>query len=358
MKINQQKILLIFTIAGLVFISTKVVGVSVKFKAIKPISGQTKNLSDEQQAISAVRFAKAAVVSIVGNKIDQVSKEAILDLNVVNGTGFIIDPNGLVVSNSHVVADVQNKYFVVFSDGSQYEAKVLGADKFNDIALLKIEASNLPSSKLGNSDDLETGQTVFAIGNSVGKYQNTVTRGVVSALGRAIGLGDESNPQPRLQNLIQTDAAINSGNSGGPVINLSGEVVGMSTLVDRSGESLGFAIPINSIKNAVAQIQQYGKVSRPYLGVNFATVNKAIQSLKQLSVSEGAYVKSVAVGSPAERAGLLSGDVIVEINREKLNQINEMDKVLVKFPTGTTVVIGYLRNGKKEETVAILAEYK
>lgn len=358
MQRNYQKVVLIFLSFGLVFISADVIGVSLKLKPIKPISGKTKDLSDEQQAIAAVRLAKPAVVSIVGNRVDQMSNEAVLDFNVVNGTGFIINPNGLIVSNSHVVSDVKNKYFVVFSDGSQYEAKVLGADKYNDIALLKIEVGNLPASRLGNSDNLETGQTVFAIGNSAGKYQNTVTRGVVSALGRAIGLGDETNPQPRLQNLIQTDAAINSGNSGGPVINLSGEVIGMSTLVDRSGESLGFAVPINAVKTSVQQILDFGKVSRPFLGVNFTTVNKAVQALKQLSTSEGAYIKAVAVGSPAERAGLLAGDVIVEINREKLTLINEMDKVLFKLPVGSTVVIGYLRNGKKEEAVAVLGEYR
>jgi serine protease Do len=358
MKNQYQKVVLGIFVLGTLFFSTQVIGVNIKLKPIKPSPGQSTGLTDEQQAVAAVRMAKPAVVSIVGNKVDQNTSQPMLDLNIINGTGFIINPDGLIVSNSHVVADSQNKYFVVFADGTQYEAKVLGADKYNDIALLKIEASNLPASKLGDSDILETGQTVFAIGNSAGKYQNTVTRGVVSALGRAIGLGSESNPQPRLQNLIQTDAAINSGNSGGPVINLLGEVVGMSTLVDRSGEGLGFAIPVNVIKTTVQQILDFGKVSRPYLGVSFTTVNKALQSLKQLSVSEGAYVKAVAVDSPAQRAGIIAGDVIVEINRQKLTLVNEMDKALYKLPVGTTIVIGYIRNGAKEEAVAVLGEFK
>ncbi|HVY68050.1 MAG TPA: trypsin-like peptidase domain-containing protein, partial [Patescibacteria group bacterium] len=298
---------------------------AVKTAAIKP-AAQTAPLTDEQQGIAAVRAVKAAVVNIVG-----VQQPAPLptssrpSLSVApapsadSGTGFIISSDGLIVSNNHVISDKQFSYTVVFADGTQYPATIVGQDTLNDVALLKINASGLPAAALGDSDSLETGQTVFAIGNSLGKYQNTVTKGVVSALGRAVSVSSQDGtPQPRLQNLIQTDAAINPGNSGGPVINLAGQVVGMSTLIDAGGESLGFAVPVNTIKNSVQQLQAFGKVSRPYLGVIFTTLDPYTRALNNVSANEGALVKSVADNSPAAFAHIQAGDIIVDINKEQL----------------------------------------
>jgi S1-C subfamily serine protease len=198
---------------------------------------------------------------------------------------------------------------------------------------------------------------VFAIGNSVGKYQNTVTRGVVPGLGRTVNIGSESDPKPRFQNLIQTDAAINHGNSGGPLINMVGEVVGVNTLVDRSGESLGFAVPINAVKEAVNQLRISGKAARPYLGISFATIDKVLQTVRGLPVAEGAYVNSVFAGSPA--AGVVrSGDIIIEVSHEKVIEKNELDTIIRRYKAGDPVLIGLIRDGQKMEITVFLAEFK
>ena len=352
---SKRILVSILMVAGL-FVGSVAISQNIKLNPIKPGAKSSAQISDEQQAILAVRSAKASVVSIVGSSSDSKSGEIV---NAVSGTGFVIDASGLVVSNNHVVQDTKLKYYVVLPDGSQYDAKILGQDKFNDVALLKIEASGLTPAKLGNSDDLETGQTVFAIGNSLGIYQNSVTRGVVSGLGRAIDLSaSQLDPQPRLQNLIQTDASINLGNSGGPLVNLAGEVVGMNTLVDRLGEGLGFAVPINAVKDSISELKSFGKVSKPYAGISFITLNKALAEAKQLSTDQGALIEAVATSSPAERAGLKAGDIITEVNHGKLTQANEIDSVISRYHAGDQVLIKYVRDKQEIEAPLILVEYK
>lgn len=330
----------------------------VKLNPIKPAPKQMQPLTDEQQAILAVRNAKASVVNIIGLGSSFTGTSGGLEANTVSGTGFIIDPEGYIVSNNHVVQDASLKYTVVFADGTEYAASIVGLDKFNDVAVLKINANNLPVAKLGNSDALETGQSVFAIGNSLGKYQNTVTKGVVSGLGRNIGLGTILNPLPRLQKLVQTDASINPGNSGGPLINLSGEVVGMSTLIDTEGQSLGFAVPINTVKDSVKQLRTSGKISKPYVGVNFSTINKAFLAVKPLTVKQGAYIASVTPGGPAAAAGVQSGDVVTAINKQPLTESNELDQVIAKFSAGDQILLTIDRNGVQIDVTLVLTEFK
>jgi S1-C subfamily serine protease len=297
---------------GLLFLSSQAIGVDVKLNPIKPNS--TKPITDEQQAILAVRKAKASVVNIVGNKSGQNPDTQNLEASSVSGTGFIFSPDGYIVTNEHVVDDQANTYSVVFADGTTKPATILGRDKFNDVALVKIEDTSLVAAALGNSEGLETGQTVFAIGNSLGKYQNTVTRGVVSGIGRAVNIGTQDAPKPRLQNLIQTDASINPGNSGGPLINLAGEVIGMNTVQEVGAEGVGFAVPINTIKESVQQLKTIGKVSRPFLGLTYATITPIIHDVNKLASSEGAVVINVQPGSPADVAGIKYGDIVTAIN--------------------------------------------
>src|SRR3989344_3597028 len=242
---------IIFISVGL-FVSGVAVSQSIKLNPIKPGQKLIAQISDEQQAILAVRKAKASVVSIEGFKSLLGNGNSTPTVEPTNGSGFIYSADGLVVSNSHVVQDPLAEYTVVLANGSKYPAKVLGLDKFNDVAVLKIEAKNLPASALANSDDLETGQSVFAIGNSLGIYQNTVTRGVISGLGRMVSVGTPQDAKPRFQNLIQTDAAINPGNSGGPLVNFLGEVIGINTAIDRTGEGVAFAVPVNLVKSSVS----------------------------------------------------------------------------------------------------------
>jgi serine protease Do len=330
---------------------------TINFSSILPTAAKTTVLTDEQQGILAVRTAKASVVDIVG-----ISPQASLQNNssAIYGSGFIVSSDGLILSNNHVVADATLKYTVILADGSEYPAKVLGQDKFDDVALLQIAAKNLTPAKLGNSDNLETGQSVFAIGNSLGQYQFTVTRGVISALGRAVDEGNDSAAQlgNRLHNLIQTDAAINPGNSGGPLINMVGEVIGMNTLIDTSGESLGFAVPINTIKDAEQQLKTFGTVSRPFLGVQFIEIDPVVQVAQQLSVSNGALVGQTQPGSPAAAAGILPGDIITGINNITLSQNKFLDDALTSFSAGSQVTVQILRNGQVMQFPVVLGQLK
>ncbi|HYV33510.1 MAG TPA: trypsin-like peptidase domain-containing protein [Candidatus Limnocylindria bacterium] len=336
---------------------------NVKLNPIKPGTKSTAAISDEQQAILAVRMAKASVVNIVGALANapQTSNGNFLDKQLpplqVSGTGWILDADGLIVTNNHVVDDSTLVYFVVMADGSQYPATIYGTDKFDDIALLKISAKNLTPAKLGDSDALETGQTVFAIGNSLGRYENTVTRGVVSGLGRAVD-EDDDKQSPVMHNWIQTDAAINHGNSGGPLINLAGEVVGMNTLIDTAGSSLSFAVPTNIIKESIQQLKSFGKVSRPLLGIQFTTIDSRIRSALNLTVGQGALVIALSKGGVAEAAGVKINDVITAVGNEVLTIKNPIDVVIQKHQAGEQVTLKILRDGKNIDIPVILGEVK
>jgi S1-C subfamily serine protease len=269
------------------------------------------------------------------------------------GTGFVLEADGLIVTNGHVVDNTDLDYTVILNDGSEYPAKVMNIDTFDDVALLQISATNLTPAQLGDSDQLETGQTVFAIGNSLGRYENTVTKGVVSALGRAVSpSGDET----RLRNLIQTDAAINPGNSGGPLINLAGQVVGMNTLDDTEGSSLGFAIPVNTIKDAVSQLKAFGKVSRPFLGIEYEDIDPGVQSEANLTTENGAFVTAVQPGSPADKAGLLVDDIILGINGQTINQYQNLDALMGKFQAGSQVTLKVLRGSQTLAVPVVLGQ--
>ena len=357
-KEKKSKIIIAVLSVSLLLVAGPSIADKVKLNPIKPTSKVA--LTDEQQGILAVRSVKASVVNIIGTaKPVTVSSTSPLivtqDTGTVSGTGFVLEAGGLIVTNNHVVEDDSLNYTVVFVDGTEYPATILGKDKFDDVALIKIDAQNLVPVTLGNSDALETGQTVFAIGNSLGRYQNTVTKGVVSGLGRAV---DESdlNIATISHNWIQTDAAINLGNSGGPLINLAGEVVGMDTLIDTAGSSLGFAIPINMVKDSVDQLKTFGKVSRPFLGVQFLTIDAKLQLSKNLSVKDGALIGVVSDNSPASRAGLAVGDIVTAVNNVVLNQQNPLDAVIQKYQAGNQVILKVLRNGQTLELPIIVGE--
>jgi serine protease Do len=340
----------------LLFFGVQVFSQNIKLNSIKPVKNTA--LTDEQQAVLAVRTVKASVVNIIAYKDVSNAQGELKNVDSITGTGIIIEPNGTIMSNSHVVEDTNLKYFVVFADGSTYDAKVLGQDLYNDVALLKIEANNLIAAKLGDSDNLETGQSVFAIGNSLGRYQNTVTRGVVSGLSRSVSVSDFNDKRPRMLNLIQTDAAINPGNSGGPLVNMVGEVIGINTLIDTEAQGVGFAVPINVVKNSVSQLKAFGKVSKPYLGISFQTIDPAVQKLRGLDVKDGAYILEVVANGPAAFAKLQPKDIVVEINREKLTQNKELDQIVTRYKAGDQILITYIRNGQKMDVPLVLAEFK
>ena len=269
------------------------------------------------------------------------------------GSGFIIDRNGTILTNYHVVDGAQ-KIAVTLSDGKTCDAKVIGKDQKTDIAVIKIDAGqDLPVATLGDSDRLEVGEWVMAIGNPFG-LDHTVTSGIVSAKGRQIGAGPYDN-------FIQTDASINPGNSGGPLINLRGEVVGITTAIfSQSGGNIGigFAIPTNSIKELLPQLKDKGKVVRGYLGTTVQKITPEIADSLGLKQQRGALVADVMRGSPAERAGIKTGDVIVEFNSKEIKDSSDLPTLVARIAPGTTVPLKVIRDGKEVSLPIAVGEMK
>jgi len=269
------------------------------------------------------------------------------------GSGFLIDRNGTILTNYHVVDGAQ-KISVTLSDGKTYDAKVIGKDQKTDIAVVKIDAGqDLPAVTLGDSDRLEVGEWVMAIGNPFG-LDHTVTSGIVSAKGRQIGQGPYDN-------FIQTDASINPGNSGGPLINLRGEVVGITTAIySQSGGNIGigFAIPTNSVKELLPQLKDKGRVVRGYLGTTVQKITPEIADSLGLKQQHGALVADVMRGSPAERAGIKTGDIITEFNSKEVKDSAELPALVARVAPGTTASIKVLRDGKEISLPITVGEMK
>ncbi|MFA5196870.1 MAG: trypsin-like peptidase domain-containing protein [Patescibacteria group bacterium] len=321
-----------------------------------------QNVTESSAVIDAVKKVGPSVVSITGET-KTVDFFGNAGSSKSSGTGFIIDKNGLIITNKHVVSNQNASYSVFTSEGKEYKAEIKAIDPSNDIAFLKINANNLPVAELGNSDSLQVGQSVVAIGNALGQYQNTVTAGVISAIGRAIEAGDSSSGSSEsLENVIQTDAAINPGNSGGPLVNLAGQIIGINTAIDQNGQSIGFAIPINTAKTDVDSVISKGKIIRPMLGVRYIPITKEFAASNNLSVPEGAYIYGsrselgVLPGSPAEKAGLKDGDIITKIGDNKISASQSLSSIIAKYKVGDKVKISYIRDGKQKTTEVTLTE--
>lgn len=274
------------------------------------------------------------------------------------GSGFIIDKDGLVLTNKHVVSDTAGTYQIITSTDKKYKVSKIYRDPLNDVALLKIEPSEnagntLKPITLGDSSNLQVGQYVIAIGTALGEFKNTVTTGVVSGLGRGITAGSPfEGSVERLDNVIQTNAAINPGNSGGPLLNSSGQVIGVNTAVSQAGQNIGFAIPINVIKDSLKNFNDTGKFERPYLGVMYKVISKNLAILNDLP--EGAYVQQVVSGSPADKAGIKSGDVIIKIDNNKINDKQQVSELIAKKKVGDTIIITLFREEKTLEIKVVL----
>ena len=275
------------------------------------------------------------------------------------GTGFIISSDGLIATNKHVVGDEEAEYTVYLNDGRKFKGKVLAVHPVDDLAIIKINANNLPYLQLGDSDKLKLGQTVIAIGNALGEFQNTVSVGVVSGLRRNIVASDNYGNVERLEGLIQTDAAINPGNSGGPLINLRGEVIGVNTAIVSGAQNIGFAIPVNRLKNMLYDLQTKGKIEVPFLGIRYLLITEEVQKKFNLPVDYGAYVYSddpnkpaVIPNSPAEKAGIKNGDIILEIDGNKITPQNTLAQQVRLKKVGDKIKLKILR-GKETITVEV-----
>jgi serine protease Do len=233
------------------------------------------------------------------------------------GTGFIISSDGLIVTNKHVVADLEAKYKVIIGKDEVAEVKNVYRDPLNDLAILKVERNDLKPVLMGDSDKIKVGQSVIAIGTALGEFRSTVTTGVISGVGRGITAGSPFEGSERLENVIQTDAAINPGNSGGPLFNSFGEVIGVNVAVSQSGQNIGFALPINIVKESIENFRTTGEFERPYLGVAYQMITKQAALLNE--VPQGAYVQDVVKDGPADKSGIKQGDIILQIDGKKLN---------------------------------------
>lgn len=272
------------------------------------------------------------------------------------GTGFVIDKAGLIVTNKHVVDDLTASYKVVTKDDKTYEVEKIYRDPANDLAILKISADGLPTVTLGDSANLKVGQFVIAIGTALGEFRHTVTTGVVSGLGRGIEAGSPFEGfVERLDNVIQTDAAINPGNSGGPLLNSIGQVIGVNTAVSSEGQNIGFAIPINVIKDSIDNFNKTGQFSRPYMGVRYRMID--IKMAMQYEVPAGAYISEVISDSPADKAGILEGDIITKMDNQKLgSEENAFAKAISTKKVGDRVEVEIWRDEETKKITVTLDE--
>ncbi len=265
------------------------------------------------------------------------------------GSGFIIDKDGYIITNNHVV-DGADEIKVKLADGREYKAKVIGRDQKTDLALIKISSifKDLPAISLGDSDKIRVGDWVLAIGNPFG-LEETVTQGIISATGRVIGSGPYDN-------FLQTDAPINPGNSGGPLINLSGEVIGINSAIIQSGQGIGFAIPSNMAKKIMPQLKEKGKVTRGWIGVSVQTVTPEIAEALGLKEAQGVLVGEVVPGGPADAAGIKRGDVIVSFDGKEIKKVGDLPLLVADTPAGKSVEVKVMRNSKELTLTMKVAE--
>ncbi len=305
----------------------------------------------------AAETAGPAVVTVVGTIPGGLTIFGQTADQTASGSGVFITPDGYILTNNHVVESMQ-EIWIVLSDGSEQSVDLVGADKFADLAVLKAAEPAPAVADLGNSDVLKPGETVIAIGSPLGDFKNTVTVGVISATGRSIDTGQGY----LVEGLIQTDAAINQGNSGGPLVNLAGEVVGINTLIVRASQSgtvaegLGFAVPVNTARAVAEQIIQKGYFSRPYLGINWQQVTPYVAARYRLPVEWGIYVTQVDPNSPAGQAGLQEGDIITRLNEVALDETHSFINTLFTYKPGDQVTLTFVRGEEEFQRQVTLAE--
>jgi len=285
---------------------------------------------------------------------------------VGGGSGFLVSADGYIVTNRHVVSDESAEYTVFTNDGKKYDAKVIARDPALDLAIIKINGSGFKHLVFGDSDKLEIGQTVIAIGNALAEFRNTVSVGVVSGLSRSITASDRMGGFEALDQLIQTDAGINPGNSGGPLLNLSGEVVGVNVAVADGAENIGFALSANSVKSIVESVKKIGKIVRPYLGVRYIQINEEIKQKNKLSVDYGVLVQrgaaagelAVIPGSPADKAGIVENDIILEIDGTRLTSEQSLAAIIRGKKVGDTIRLKINHRGQEKSVMVKLEEMK
>ncbi|MEK7655763.1 MAG: trypsin-like peptidase domain-containing protein [Patescibacteria group bacterium] len=346
-----------------------------------PLSEQA--LAENAQTVAVVERILPSVVSIAITKdlskipqpqyIDPFTGEQIFPQGVPSqqgmkkiggGSGFLVSSDGLIVTNKHVVEDVNAEYSVILRNGETKIAKVLARDPVLDLAILDIEGDGFPYVTFGDSDALKTGQTVIAIGNALDEFRNTVTKGIVSGLNRHLQAQNNMDTET-IEEAIQTDAAINPGNSGGPLIDLEGRVVGVNTATSFSGQLIGFALPANLAKRDLEQVQKFGRVTRSFLGIRYIVINEDLVKKNQLTVDYGVLISrgadrtdlAVIPGSPADKAGIVENDVILSLNGTKINEEYSLSSLIGRHSPGDVINVRILRHGEERDVSVTLGEF-
>lgn len=328
--------------------------------ALPSASSQTaviSSLNIETDLTRSVEQVGPAVVTVVATLSAQMGPFGAVSGGTSSGSGVIISDQGYIVTNNHVIAGSES-VSVVLASGEVRKAQVVGSDRFVDLAVLKIDGKLPGVAVLGNSDTLKVGESVIAIGSPLGEFMNTVTAGVISATGRSLDTGDGYV----MEGLLQTDAAINKGNSGGPLVNLAGQVIGINTLIVRTVnqgdvvEGLGFSVPSNTVRAIANQLISTGKVARPTLGIRWQAITPDIASMYGLPVQWGVYISRLVSGGPADKAGLQPGDIITHINGVELNDSHPYMNTLFTYKPGDQVELTVQRDNQSLKVSVILQE--
>ena len=295
-------------------------------------------------------------------------------VEIGGGSGFIVDEGGIIITNRHVIADPQAEYSIITTTDQKFKAEVIARDPSNDVAILRLHATDitkgpikkLKSLKLGNSSKANLGESIVAIGNSLGIFRNTVSSGIVSGLSRSIRAQvSPKSPLQEMRGLIQTDAAINPGNSGGPLLNLYGEVIGINAAIVYGAQNIGFAIPINTVKRDLEDLKEFGRIKRPLLGIRYMTIDEKTKDKLNLPIDYGAMIinedshtSGIIPNSPASFANLKEGDIITEYNGEKITSEKTIQDFLETAEVGEKIKLTILRGNKKINANLTLLERK
>ncbi len=359
-------------------------------KIASPLSPVMEQKTSDERIVSLVENHSSGVVSIVVSKdVPQMKRFRSMDFfggwpffdpfdqpktsdtlpskekqKIGSGSGFFVSSDGMIVTNKHVVSDEQAEYTVITQEGKEYSAKVLARDPNNDIAVLKIEGKDFPALTLGDSSTLKVGQSVVAIGNALGEFSGSVTSGIISGLKRNVSAGSSFGMEEKLTDIIQTDTAINPGNSGGPLFNISGEVIGINVAMAAGAENVGFALPIDSIKKVIGEVQKTGKIATPYIGVRYVLLTDEIQKANNLPYNYGALVLrgtnmtdfAVIPGSPADKANIVENDIILRVNGKKIDEEHPLSSLISEYSIGDEITFSIWHKGKESDVKITLEE--
>ncbi len=327
----------------------------------------TKHLADLEKEMPADMYPYLPTAS-GGKKLDIPDEmiDARGDVQVGGGSGFIVSPDGIIVTNKHVISEGSAQYTVIANDGKKYDAHVLCRDPINDVAIIKIVGKKFPTLRLGRSEKIQLGATVLAVGNALGIFKNTVSKGIISGLSRSVvAQADSSQPPQEMRGLIQTDAAINPGNSGGPLVNSTGEVIGINAAIISGAQNIGLAIPVNAVTRDLADLKKYGRVRRPFLGLRYLILDEKLAQKLKTPVNYGAFVTkesdqdhAVLRDSPADHAGVHEKDIVLAVNGKKITTDYTIQDALDPLMVGDIFEMSLLRDGKVFHSGAVLTERK